>query len=153
MRKTACGLLAAFALACTPLAQAQEHVTQGPMWLMTCYQVSDGQWDSYMTYLRTHTLPISEARKKAGLILDAKLFMTGRDGPDGCDLIFAELHPSAASALDYSAADDAKDDEIAKAHWAQWDEKAAKEARDARFAMRRFISSSMAREVSLKPIK
>jgi hypothetical protein len=153
MKLKALGLLVALTLAAAPLAQAQEHSTQGPVWLLSCYQVNDGQWDNYMTWLRTHSLPMSEARKKAGLILDYKLFVSNREGPNDCDLNFAELYSSAAAAFDYSAADDAKMDEIGKAHWAQWDEETAKKERDSRFAMRRFISNTDVRELVLKPIK
>lgn len=91
--------------------------------------------------------------KKAGLILDYKLFVSNRRGPNDCDLNFAELYPSAAAAFDYSAADDAKMDEIGKAHWGQWSEDEAKKLRDSRFAMRRFISNTDVRELILKPIK
>ena len=152
MKMKACGLLAAFALATVPMAQAQENMTQGPVWLLACYQVNDGPWDNYMKWLRTHNLPMSEARKKAGLILDYKMFMSGREGPNDCDLTFATLHASAAAAFDYSAADDAKEDEIGKAHWGQWSDEDAKKARDSRFEMRRFIRNSWAREVTLKPM-
>jgi hypothetical protein len=152
MKMKACGLLAAFALATVPMAQAQENMTQGPVWTMACYQVNDGQWSNYMTWLRTHSLPLSEARKKAGLILDYKVFMTGRDGPNGCDLTFATLHASAGAAFDYSADDDVKGDAIDKAHWGQWSEEDAKKARDSRLEMRRFIRNSWAREVTLKPM-
>lgn len=153
MKMKALGLLAAFTLASAPLAQAQEHMTNGPVWLLSCYQVNDGHWGDYLTWLRTHNLPLSEARKKAGLILDYKVFMSGREGPNDCDLSFAELHPSAGAAFDYSAADDAKMDEIAKAHWSKWSEEDAKKARDSRFEMRRFIRQSWVREVTLKPIE
>jgi len=150
MKMKACGLLAAFALAMTPMAQAQEHMNMGPVWVLSCYQVNDGQWSNYMTWLRTHNLPLSEARKKAGLILDYKVFMSGREGPNDCDLTFAELYPSAGAAFDYSADDDAKMDEIGKAHWGKWSEEDAQKARDSRFEMRRFIRNSWAREVTLK---
>jgi len=152
MKLKACGLMAAFALAIAPAAQAQEHMTQGPVWTMACYQVNDGHWGDYMTWLRTHNLPLMEARKKAGLILDYKYFMTGRNGANDCDMTFATLHASAAAAFDYSAADDVKEDEISKAHWGQWDEETRKKAQDARFEMRRFIRNSWAREVTLKPM-
>lgn len=151
MKSKIYGLAAAFALVSAP-AIAQEHATNGPVWLMSCYQVNEGQYDAYMTWLRTHNVPMSEARKKAGLIVDYKVFETGRDGPNGCDLTFATLYSSAAKAFDYSASDEAKDDEISKAHWAQWDEETAKKAREARSQMRRFIRNDWAREVMLKPI-
>jgi len=153
MKLKVCGLLAAFAIACVPMAQAQEHVTEGPVWLLSCYQVNEGQFDNYMKWLRAHNLPLSEARKKAGLILDHKMFMTGREGPNDCDITFAVLYKSAGDAFDYSAADDAKEDEIGKAHWAGMDEATASKARDSRFEMRRFIRSSWAREVTLKPME
>lgn len=150
MKTKALGLLAALSLAAAP-ALAQEHHTDGPVWVLSCYQFMDGQYDNYMNWLRAHNLPLAEARKKAGLILDYKMFLTNREGPNDCDVTFAELYPTAAKAFDYSAADDAKEDELSKAHWAQWDEATANKTRDSRFAMRRFISNSWAREITLKP--
>lgn len=153
MHKKIIGLAAAVTLLVSPLATAQEHVTQGPAWLLGCYQINDGQFDAYMKWLRTHNLPLQEARKTAGLIIDYKVFMSSREGPNDCDITFATLHSSAGKAFDYNAADDAADDAITKKHMAQWSEDEAKQAMDSRFAMRRFIRSSWVREVSLKPIK
>jgi hypothetical protein len=153
MKLKALGLLATLALVATPLAQAQEHMTQGPVWALDCYQVNDGQWDNYMTWLRTHSLPMYEARKKAGLILDYKLFYTDRSGPNDCDLTFATLYATAAAAFDYSADDDAKSDEIGKAHWGAMSDEDRQKALDSRFAMRRYIRSWSAREFTLKPMK
>lgn len=150
MRRTVIGLLAA--IACAPLAQAQEHMTQGPVWTLACYQIIEGQYDNYMKWLRAHTLPMAEARKKAGLILDAKVFMSGRDGPNDCDITFATLHASAAAAFDYSAADDAKGDEIGKAHWGGLSDEEREKALASRFEMRRFIRNDWVREVNLKPM-
>jgi hypothetical protein len=66
--------------------------------------------------------------------------VSNRRGPNDCDLNFAELYPSAAAAFDYSAADDAKMDEIGQAHWGQWSDDEAKQMRDSRFTMRGFFS-------------
>ena len=152
MKLKALGLLAALGLAAAPLAQAQEHVTQGPVWSLDCYQINDGQGNNYMKWLRAHSLPMYEARKKAGLIVDYKVFFSDRDGPNDCDITFATLYASAASAFDYSAADDAKMDEIGKAHWNGVSDEDRQKALDSRFAMRRYIRSWSAREVTLKPL-
>lgn len=150
MRLKAIGLLAA--MACAPLAQAQEHLTQGPVWTLACYQINEGQYDNYMKWLRAHGMPMAQARKKAGLILDSKVFMSGREGPNDCDITVATLHASAAAAFDYSAADDAKEDAISKAHWGARSDEEREKALASRFEMRRFIRSSWVREVNLKPM-
>ena len=152
MRNLMLGGIAAVMAFAAPVVMAQEHMTSGPAWLLSCYQINDGQFDNYMKYLRTHNIPMSEARKKAGLIVDYKFFMTARGGPNDCDITMAILYSSAGKAFDYSAADDAKDDEISKAHWSQWDEATRKKEQEGRFAMRRFVRSSWAREVTLKPM-
>lgn len=153
MKTKLIGLLAA-ALLLPFAAFAQEHMTQGPVWQLASYQINDGQFDNYMNYLRKHSAPLYEARKKAGLIMDYKFFFSDRANPNDADLTVAVLMPSAAKAFDYSAADDAAGDEIAKKHWAAWsDETARKAEQDSRFAMRRFISNSWVREVTLKPAK
>jgi hypothetical protein len=43
-------------------------------------------------------------------------------------------------------------DEIGKAHWGAMSEEDRKKAQDSRFAMRRYIRSSWAREITLKPM-
>lgn len=153
MHKTLLGLAASLSLLVSPLVSAQEHTTDGPVWLLSCYQINDGQFDAYMTWLRTHNLPLQEARKKAGLIIDHKMFFSGREGPNDCDVTFATLYSSAGKAFDYDSADDAADDEITKKHRAQWSDEEATKAFDSRFAMRRFIRTSWVREATLKPIK
>lgn len=153
MKRKAFGLMAALTLVAAPPALAQEHMTQGPVWTLACYQINEGQWDNYMKWLRAHTLPMAEARKKAGLILDSKVFMSGREGPNDCDITFATLHASAAAAFDYSAEDDAKGDEISKAHWGAMSDEEREKALASRFEMRRFIRSSWVREVNLKPME
>jgi hypothetical protein len=152
MKLKALGLLAAMAFATVPLAQAQEHMTQGPVWVLDCYQINDGQGNDYLKWLRAHSVPMYEARKKAGLILDYKVFWTDRSGPNDCDITFATLYSSAASAFDYSAADDAKQDEIGKAHWGAMSDEERQKVLDSRLTMRRYIRSSWAREVMLKPL-
>ncbi len=153
MKSRICGLLAAAMLFASGAVVAQEHVTDGPVWTLTSYQFNDGQGDNYMNWLRAHWLPIMQASKNAGLIMDYKVFFSDRTNPNDGDITFAVLHSSAGKAFDYNAADDAASDAIGKAHWDSVPEAERNAARDSRFAMRRFISSGWIREATLKPAK
>jgi len=151
MKTKVFGLLAAGLLFASGAAVAQEHMTDGPVWVLSSYQINDGQFDNYMMYLRKHSMQLYAAQKQAGLILDYKVFLSDRQNPNDGDITVAILFASAADAFDYDAGDDAKGDEIAEKHWASMDKAAAEKEQNSRYAMRRFISNSWAREVTLKP--
>jgi hypothetical protein len=150
MKSKMIGLLAAGLLLVSGSAVAQEHFTDGPVWVLSSYQINEGQFDKYMTYLRKHSMQLYAAQKAAGLILDYKVFMSDRQSPNDGDITVAILFASAADAFDYDAGDDAKGDEIADKHWSGMDKAAAEAEQNSRYAMRRFISNSWVREVTMK---
>lgn len=153
MKTNLIGLLAAVSLFLSGTALAQEHTTQGPVWTLASYQFEEGQFDNYMNWLRRNYLPIVQAQKKAGLIMDYKIFMSERSNPNDGDITFAVLHSSAAKAFDYNAADDDASNAIGRAHWASLPEATREAERDSRYKMRRFISNGWVREITLKPAK
>jgi len=140
------------ALLVTGSAVAQEHFTDGPVWAISSYQVEAGQQDAYAIWLRTYALPNYTEAKKQGLILDWKVFVQNRTGPNDWDVAVATLYPSYGKALDYSAADEAKWDAIQAGTWKTADKDKQREAAAGRLSMRKYLGTRYVREVTLKPM-
>lgn len=144
------------ALVCMTLAfgtsVAQEHFTDGPVWQISTYQIADDQGDAYAEWLRTYVLPSNAEAKKQGLILDWKVFLQERTGPNDWDVAIATLYSSYGKAMDYSAADEAKWEAIQAETWKTADKDKQREAVAPRLAMRKYLGTRYVREVTLKPM-
>ena len=140
-------------LAVVGFASAQElPYTEGPVTVVTAVKIMDGQFDNYMKWLRTHALVTTGEAKKQGLILDYKVFVNTPSSPDDHDVLICNLYESFGRALDFSQADEDKFDAIDAAHWktASQDEQTNKAA--PRLEMRKFLGTTIDREVTLRPI-
>lgn len=146
-------LLSCFCVLSTQV-QAQEHWTEGPVWVVNYYRTKPGKFDDYLKFLRSNFAKISAEQKKAGIIQDAKvLLQTNINGPNDWDIAIAYLFPSFAKALDFNQADFDKAEEIAAKHYAQSDREKRTAANDAaRLPNRDYIGTRHLREVTLKPM-
>lgn len=135
-----------------PAALAQEHFTEGPVWECGAYRTKQGHFDDYLKYLRQNVVPQTQEAKKAGLVLDEKVFLKVPENPNDPDIVICTLHASFAKALDYNASDEAKAKEIAAKHYKTADEQKQREMSANRFAFRDFLGTSYYREVNLKPM-
>ena len=133
-------------------AFAQEHWTEGPVWEVSFYRTTPGNFDDYMKYLRTNYLPQSEEAKKQGLIVDRKVFVKTPTSPKDWDVCITTLHASFAKALDYSKEDDDKSKDIAAKHYKTEDEEKQQEMAATRYKMREYIGTEYVREVNLRPM-
>lgn len=145
-------LTAAMVCLVAPLASAQEHFSEGPVWECGAYRTKQGHFDDYMKYLRQNVLPQNQDSKKAGLVLDQKIFIHVPENTTDADVVICTQHASFGKALDYDAADDAKGKEIASKHYKTADEEKQRDLAAKRFAFRDFLGTSYYREVSLKPL-
>ena len=143
----ACGVLV------PGLAVAQEHITQGPMWECSGYRTKPGQYSNYMEFLRTHYLPMTEAGKEAGLIVDYKVFVQPPSDPNDWNILICTLYEDAGAAMDFNADNDKKWDELAAAHYKTDDEDEQMETLSSRFEMRTFTGTNYVREVTLKALE
>ena len=132
---------------------AQEHFTEGPVWACSSYRTKQGHFDDYMKYLRENFVPQGQESKKAGLVLDQKVFIHVPANPSEPDVVICALQPSFAKALDYNASDDAKAKEIASKHFKTADEQKQREMSSKRYEFRDFLGTSYDREVNLKPMQ
>ena len=135
-----------------PVVMAQEHFTEGPVWACSAYRTKQGHFDDYMKYLRTNFLPTGQESKKAGLIMDQKVYIHVPSTPAEPDVLICTLSASYAKALDYDAADDAKGKEIASKHYKTIDEQKQRDMAAKRFDFRDPMGTSFYREVTLKPM-
>ena len=133
-------------------AQAQEHFTEGPVWVINYYRIEPDRGDDYLKWLRAKALPSMAEAKKQGLVLDYKFFFnTARRDEKDWDIAIADLFPSYGKALDYSAEDEAKDKAIAAKLTGTKDENKQREMEAPRLKMRTHVGTSIVREVTLKP--
>ncbi|HVN31200.1 MAG TPA: hypothetical protein VMT45_04375 [Thermoanaerobaculaceae bacterium] len=130
---------------------AQEHYTEGPVWVVEFYRTTPGHWDDYMQYVRENVLPTNTEAKKQGLILDYKVYLKEPTGPHDWDVAFATLHSGFAK-FDYSKGDEDKWKAISAKQYKTEDEKKQREMIEKRFKMRDYLGTSIMREVTLKPI-
>jgi hypothetical protein len=147
-------LLLCFCMLSTTQVQAQEHWTEGPVWVVNYYRTKPGKFDDYLKFLRRNFAKVSAEQKKAGIIQDAKvLLQTNINNPNDWDIAIAYLYPSFAKALDFNQADFDKAEEIASKHYAQSDREKRAAANDAaRLPIRDYIGTRYLREVTLKPM-
>ena len=131
---------------------AQEHYTEGPVWVISFYRTKADQFDNYMKYLRANYLVTTAEAKKQGVILDSKIFVkTQRDANDW-NVAIASQYPSYAKALDFSATDDEKTKAIAAAHFKTTDRDRQNQMTAPRLDMREFVATEIIREVTLRPM-
>jgi len=131
---------------------AQEHYTEGPVWVVSHYRTTQGHFEDYMTFLRQNFIPETEEAKKEGLILDFKVFVKDPKGAGDWDVAVAILYPSYGKALDYSRADEDKWKAIAAKQYKTDDEKKQSEMTEGRFTMREYLGTTYMREINLRPM-
>lgn len=151
MKRIFVAALAAAGFGLSVNAVAQEHWTEGPVWSCTYIAVSGENWDKYMLYLRRNTLPLINAQKQAGLVLDWKTFVKPQSSPSDWNWASCTQFKSYGEAMDFNAADDAKLKGIAAAHWKTQDEEAQRKAASERFALRKVVSTQLMRQINFRP--
>ena len=79
--------LAISALSPNALAQDDRHYTDGPVTEVNYIQVEYGHFEEYIDWLNSTWKPTMEATKKAGLIIDYKVFQLTPKSPDQPNII------------------------------------------------------------------
>ena len=99
MKRIAHVLLLLSALALSRPANAQVGITynEGPVTAVTYLKIEYGHFDEYVDWLNSTWKPLNEAKKKAGVIIDYKVFAARPKTPDEPNVIFMITYPSMAS--------------------------------------------------------
>jgi hypothetical protein len=102
--------LAASALALNARAQDVRHYTDGPVTQVAYIQVEYGHFEEYIDWLNSTWKPTMEATKKAGLIIDYKVFQLTPKSPEEPNIILWITYKNGAAALDHGV----EQEEVAK---------------------------------------
>jgi len=139
----ALAILSAFAFSLTAQAQVGRTYDEGPVTAVTYLKIEYGHFDEYIDWLNSTWKPLNEAKKKAGLIIDYKVFTARPKTPDEPNVIFMITYPNMAG-LDRRIEEDAMAVEIIGSA------KDQNKARVERSAYRKNLGSELIREVILK---
>jgi hypothetical protein len=101
--------LAAASLSFDARAQDERQYTEGPVTEVNYIHVEYGHFEEYIAWLDSTWKPTMEAMKKAGLIIDYKVFQATPKSPDQPNIIFFRTFKNMA-ALDK----DVEQEEVAK---------------------------------------
>jgi hypothetical protein len=101
--------LAAASLSFHARAQDERQYTEGPVTEVNYIHVEYGHFEEYIAWLDSTWKPTMEAMKKAGLIIDYKVFQATPKSPDQPNIIFFRTFKNMA-ALDK----DVEQEEVAK---------------------------------------
>ena len=90
-------LVSALVLSIPAKAQAGVTYNEGPVTAVTYLKIEYGHFDEYVDWLNSTWKPLNEAKKKAGFIIDYKVFAARPKTPDEPNVIFMITYPNMAS--------------------------------------------------------
>jgi hypothetical protein len=145
MKRVIAALAAAFALIALPaIAASDRGYDNGPVWDVGSIQTKDGHFDEYMKFVTTTWKSQQEALKKAGYILDYKVYVVTDPRDNEPDIFLATKFKNMAA---FDTSIDEMDAFMAKHFGSQ--EKSNKEQAD-RGAIRTVRGDMLMRELILK---
>jgi hypothetical protein len=100
MKLTRFGALAMLLVALTavPIAHSQVPYNQGPVERVTLIHVLPGHFDAFMADLKKNVVPLWDAEKNSGLIVDYQIFLNQTTaGTEDWDLGFAIVYKNMAA--------------------------------------------------------
>jgi hypothetical protein len=92
--------LAASSLSLNARAQDERQYSDGPVTEVNFIHVEYGHFEEYIDWLNSTWKPTMEATKKAGLIIDYKVFSATPKSPDQPNIFLMITYKNAAAALD-----------------------------------------------------
>jgi L-rhamnose mutarotase len=92
--------LATFSLSLNARAQDERQYTDGPVTEVDYLHVEYGHFEEYIDWLNSTWKPAMEAMKKAGLIINYKVFSATPKSPDQPNIYLWITYKNAAAALD-----------------------------------------------------
>jgi hypothetical protein len=135
--------LAASSLSLNARAQDERAYTDGPVTAVTYIRVEYGRFEEYIDWLNSTWKPTMEATKKAGLIIDYKIFTATPKSPDQPNIIRMITYKNMAG-LDKGVEEEAVAKKVIGSTEVQ------NKARVARNEYRKLLGSELIREFILK---
>jgi len=136
--------LAASSLSLSARAQDERQYTDGPVTEVDYIQVEYGHFEEYIDWLNSTWKPTMEATKKAGLIIDYKVFRLTPKSPDQPNIYLWITYKNAAAALDKGVELEAVAKKVIGSTGVQ------NKARVGRNEYRKVLGSELIRELILK---
>jgi len=136
-------LLSVFVLSLPANAQRGTTYKDGPVTEVTYLKIEYGHFDEYVDWLNSTWKPLNEAKKKAGVIIDYRVYTASPRKPEEPNVIFMITYPN-------MAAFDQRVDEDTFAVKMIGSAKEQDAARIARSAYRKRLGTELIREVILK---
>jgi hypothetical protein len=135
--------LAASSLSLNARAQDERQYTEGPVTLVTYMRIEYGHFEEYIDWLNSTWKPTMEATKKAGLIIDYKIFTATPKSPDQPNMIRMITYKNMAG-LDKGVEEEAVAKKVIGSTEVQ------NKARVARNEYRKVLGDELIRELILK---
>jgi hypothetical protein len=135
--------LASTSLSLNARAQDERAYTEGPVTLVTYMRIEYGHFEEYIDWLNSTWKPTMEATKKAGLIIDYKIFTATPKSPDQPNMIRMITYKNMAG-LDKGVEEEAVAKKIIGSTEVQ------NKARVARNEYRKVLGDELIRELILK---
>jgi len=135
--------LAASSLSLNARAEDERQYTEGPVTLVTYMRVEYGHFEEYIEWLNSTWKPTMEATKKAGLIIDYKIFSATPKSPDQPNIIRMITYKNMAG-LDKGVEEEAVAKKVIGSTEVQ------NKARVARNEYRKVLGDELIRELILK---
>jgi L-rhamnose mutarotase len=135
--------LTASSLSLNARAQDERAYTEGPVTLVTYMRVEYGHFEEYIDWLNSTWKPTMEATKKAGLIIDYKIFTATPKSPDQPNIIRMITYKNMAG-LDKGVEEEAVAKKVIGSTEVQ------NKARVARNEYRKVLGDELIRELILK---
>jgi len=139
-----CALLSLGAFAAPVFAQERAY-TEGPVTNVTAVKVVDGQFENYLGYLQKNWKAVMEESKKAGYVLDYRVYSAQAHNPNEADLYLVVTYPNMATLDDMAKKMDPITEKVTKMNPRQADEASGK-----RVVMRNLLGEELLRELVLK---
>ena len=136
-------VLSALVLSVPAHAQLGTTYSEGPVTEVTYLKIEYGHFDEYVDWLNSTWKPVNEAKKKAGLIVDYKVYTARPRTPEEPNVIFMITYPN-MGAFDRGA----EENNVANEMIGSAQEQDA--ARIARSAYRKVLGTELVREVILQ---
>ena len=135
--------LAASSLSLNARAQDERQYREGPVTLVTYMRIEYGHFEEYIDWLNSTWKPTMEATKKAGLIIDYKIFTATPKSPDQPNMIRMITYKNMAG-LDKGVEEEAVAKKVIGSTEVQ------NKARVARNEYRKVLGDELIRELILK---
>lgn len=127
-------------------AAAQDRVySDGPVSNVTAVKVVDGQFENYMTHLQKNWKGMMEEAKKAGYVLDYRVYGAQAHNPQEADLYLVVTYPNMAMLDDMQKKMEPILQKVMKMNARE-----AEEASGKRVVMRTILGEELLRELVLK---